>query len=226
MLDIEKSASSKRISLKEDVSDPPDFQFAIEEAIHAIRGGDASELGLLVDIYRPYLLKLAASQLDGNIAIKFAPSDAVQETMLQATRDFPQFRGATETELRQWLQTILLRTLADVHRRYRLSKKRKLSLEVRVHSGNRSSLKTQLTSREPSPSAGLRREESTVELQQAISRLSEEHQSVIRLRNFERLSFDDIGKRLIRTSEAARKLWCRAIERLTEELESDHAEST
>jgi len=208
------------------VPNPPEFQSTIEEAIHAIRGGDVSELGLLVNIYRPYLLKLASSQLEGNLAIKFAPSDAVQETMLQATRDFPQFRGATETQLRQWLQTILLRTLADVHRSYRLSKKRRLSLEVRVNSGTHYGLQMQLTSRDPSPSAGLRREESSVELHQAISRLSQDHQSIIRLRNFDRLSFDEIGKRLMRTSEAARKLWCRAIERLAEELESDHAEST
>lgn len=208
------------------VPDPTELQSVIEEAISAIREGDPSELGLLVDIYRPYLLKMAASQLDGNIAIKFAPSDAVQETMLQATRDFPQFRGATETELRHWLQTILLRTLADVHRRYRQSKKRKLSLEVRVNSQTRSPFQMQLTSREPNPSAGLRREESAVELQQGISRLSEEHQAVIRLRNFDRLPFEEIGKRLNRTPEASRKLWCRAIDRLSEELESDQAEST
>lgn len=207
------------------VPDPTELQSAIEEAISAIREGDAAELGLLVDIYRPYLLKLAASKLDGNIAIKFAPSDAVQETMLQATRDFPQFRGTTEVELRQWLQTILLRTLTDVHRKYRQSKKRNLSLEIRVNSGTHSPLQTQLTSREGSPSAGLRREESAVELQEGISRLCEDYQSVIHLRNFDRLSFEEIGKRLNRTPEASRKLWCRAIDRLAQELESDHADS-
>ncbi len=55
-------------------------------------------------------------------------------------------------------------------------------------------------------------------LQQALRQLSPDHEAVIRLRNWERLSFAEIGQRLGRSEEAAKKLWARAITRLKEVL--------
>jgi RNA polymerase sigma-70 factor (ECF subfamily) len=63
--------------------------------------------------------------------------------------------------------------------------------------------------------------EETAELKAAIARLSVDYQQVIRLRSFQRLSFVDVGRRLGRSADAARKLWVRAITRLQRELTSD-----
>jgi RNA polymerase sigma factor (sigma-70 family) len=49
---------------------------------------------------------------------------------------------------------------------------------------------------------------------QAINRLPSRYREVVRLRNLDRLSFDDVGRRLGLSAGGAQKLWSRAVERL------------
>jgi RNA polymerase sigma-70 factor (ECF subfamily) len=56
-------------------------------------------------------------------------------------------------------------------------------------------------------------------LQEALQRLPDAYRKVITWRYQQERSFEEIGKLLQRSPEAARKLWARAIERLQEELE-------
>ena len=56
-------------------------------------------------------MHVAADELTADLVAKMAPSDLVQETCLQATRDFPNFEGWSEAELRGWLRKILLNNL-------------------------------------------------------------------------------------------------------------------
>src|SRR5947209_15008286 len=71
------------------------------------RGGDGEALGQLLELYRNYLMLMARLQLGRRIQGKFDAADLVQETFLEAHRDFAQFRGATERELIAWLRRIL-----------------------------------------------------------------------------------------------------------------------
>jgi RNA polymerase sigma-70 factor, ECF subfamily len=76
----------------------------------------------------------------------------------------------------------------------------------------------------PSPGSQLVAVEEAVRLRAALERLPENYRRVIQLRNWEERSFVEIGERLERSDEAARKLWARAIDRLRGELlgGSDH----
>jgi RNA polymerase sigma-70 factor (ECF subfamily) len=56
-------------------------------------------------------------------------------------------------------------------------------------------------------------------IQKAMERLPEEYRRVIQLRYEGERPFDDIGKLLGLTPNAARKLWVRAIKRLRQESE-------
>jgi RNA polymerase sigma-70 factor (ECF subfamily) len=56
-------------------------------------------------------------------------------------------------------------------------------------------------------------------LQAALGRLPADYRQVITLRYHEQLSFEEIGRLLQRSPDAARKLWARAVERLQEELD-------
>ena len=57
------------------------------------------------------------------------------------------------------------------------------------------------------------------ELVRALERLPEDYRRVIILRYQEQLPFEEIGRLLQRSPDAARKLWARAVERLHEELD-------
>jgi DNA-directed RNA polymerase specialized sigma24 family protein len=54
---------------------------------------------------------------------------------------------------------------------------------------------------------------------QALGELSADDREVITLRNFEHLEWTQVGQRMGRSAEAARKLWGRAIQRLRPLLE-------
>ncbi len=69
----------------------------------------------------------------------------------------------------------------------------------------------------PSTAAALKEQEK--QLHRAIETLSEIEREVIKLRNWQRLSFVEIGQRTQRSADAARKLWSRAIVRLQKEMD-------
>jgi len=73
-----------------------------------------------------------------------------------------------------------------------------------------------------SPSSQARARECDEALERALAQLPEEYREIIRLRNYERLSFAEAGECMARSAEAARKLWGRAIDHLQRILEPPH----
>jgi DNA-directed RNA polymerase specialized sigma24 family protein len=56
-----------------------------------------------------------------------------------------------------------------------------------------------------------------------LAQLPEPQQQIVRLRSYEDLSFEEAGRCMGRSAEAARKLWGRAIEQLQQLLEPPDA---
>jgi RNA polymerase sigma-70 factor, ECF subfamily len=193
----------------------------VEQWITAAHCGDAEALGRLLESLRPYLLLLANHELPADLRAKVGASDLVQDTCLEAQRDFAQFRGRTEEELRGWLRQGLLHNLANQARFYRETDKRAVSREVRLSEAAPCDLYPALLYEE-TPSGQAMAHEQDEALRQAVEELPENYRQVIRWRNYERLSFEEIAQRLDRTAGAARKLWLRAVERLQATLEPPH----
>lgn len=191
----------------------------IARSIAVARAGSPVALGRLLQHYRDYLLRVAREEFANGLAPKAAQSDLVQETFLQAARDFPAFVGRSEWELRIWLRQILINTLRDTQRRYRDTAKRSIHKEVSLQ--DNSDLARNLKQLDPSPSARLISVENCSALQAALNRLPKDWRRAIELRSIEGQSFEEVGQALQRSSAAARKLWTRAILKLTDELESD-----
>ena len=76
-----------------------------------------------------------ANQLESRLKAKADPSDLVQQTLLEAYRDFDQFRGSTEAEWLAWLRRILAHNAAQYVRHYRGTEKRQLGREVALQTG-------------------------------------------------------------------------------------------
>src|SRR5215470_2137333 len=89
-----------------------------EQLLLEARAGDATTLGRLLELYRRYLALLARVQIGQRLQGKVDASDLVQETFLEAHRNFSRFRGHSEAELITWLRRILAANLADLFRRY------------------------------------------------------------------------------------------------------------
>lgn len=187
----------------------------VEQWIANAQKGAPEALGRLLEACRHYLMLVANEELKTDLQGKFGASDVVQETLLEAQRDFGRFRGHSERELLAWLRRILLHNLLNHERQFTHVQKRSVKREVDPEIEdvkNRSS-------GGGTPSQHAMADEESSLLAAAMGRLPEEYRRVIELRNREGLSFADIGQRLNRSADAARMLWSRAFEALARELD-------
>jgi RNA polymerase sigma-70 factor (ECF subfamily) len=115
---------------------------------------------------------------------------------------------------------LLLHNLANLARHFRETAKRQIGREVGlpvadssggVVDGPAASL--------PTPSVQAMVREKAEVVRRALQRLPEDYRQILLLRYEEGQSFEEIGRRMNRSANAARKLWARAVEKLRQELE-------
>ena len=182
------------------------------QQIAAARQGSVDALGELLESYRNYLLLIANAEVDGELRPKFGASDLVQETFVRAQQGFAAFAGTTEGELQAWLRQILLNHCRNLRQTYRDTQKRDVGRELALDGlSSIAGAGMRPSSGQLSPSGCAMASEEAALVAQALSALPDDYQQVVRLRNWENLSFQIIGERLGRSADAARKLWCRAI---------------
>jgi RNA polymerase sigma-70 factor, ECF subfamily len=171
--------------------------------------------------YRSWLGLLARLQVEPRFRAKFDASDIVQQTLLEAVRDWPKFRGGTEAELAAWLRQILAHVLLHEVRRYGGAQRhigREVSLEEALAESSRR-LGAALAAPGSSPSERAGRHELELRLADALARLPADYAEIILLRNVEGLSHEEAAGRMGRGAGAVRMLWVRALARLRQELD-------
>lgn len=171
---------------------------------------------------RSYLGLIARAQIETHLQAKVDASDLVQQTLMEAHRDFERFQGATEGEWLAWLRRILAHNTADFVRRYRGTAKRATQREIAAPV-KRADQSTFFAFGEPAdsmetPSQQLARRDDQLAISAALETLSPDHREVIVLRNLERLSFEEVAERMGRTRPAVQMLWMRAIKKLQEQM--------
>jgi RNA polymerase sigma-70 factor (ECF subfamily) len=192
----------------------------------AARQGSAQALGELLESYRNYLLLIANAEVDGELRPKCGASDLVQETFVRAQQGFVAFAGTTEAELQAWLRQILLNHCRNLRQTYRDTQKRDVGRELALDGlSSIVGLGARPSTGQLSPSGCAIASEEAARVAQALSALPDDYQQVVRLRNWENLSFQVIGERLGRSADAARKLWGRAILQLGAEWDASHDQS-
>ena len=172
--------------------------------------------------YEAWLRILARNEIDSRFAGKFDPSDAVQQTMLEAWKGWDQFRGSQEPQRLAWLRQILAHQLAHLARHYGGTQKRDVAREVSIdqtlcQSAQR--LDALLPAGDPSPSRLAAANEQRLMLAEVLERLPPDYRQVIMLRNLEDLPHEEVSRRMGRTEGAVRMLWLRALAALKEALE-------
>jgi RNA polymerase sigma-70 factor, ECF subfamily len=205
-----------------DTVEPVPFTPAFVTLLADARAGNAEAIGVLLQSFQPYLLSIAKHELPDRLRSKCDGSDLVQETLLEAHRGFAGFDGTDSDDLRVWLCGILTHNVKDLIRRYRDTSKRSTDRERSLDAGTPSaevSGRAVAVDPYPTPCTRVIASENISALREALLRLPEDEQVVIALRHFECLSFQEVGRRLDRTPEAARKLCARAMSRLQHLLE-------
>ncbi len=188
-----------------------------EQLLQQARAGDRPALGQLLECYRRYLALLARVHIGQRLQGKLDPADLVQETFLEAHRNFPRFQGTSEGQFVCWLRQILTTTLIDLLRRYLGTQGRDIRLERELGEAfDRSSalLDGGLVAPQSSPSQQASRREQAVLLANALAELPEDYREVLVLRHLEGLTFPEVAQRMEKTLDSVQKLWMRGLARL------------
>ncbi len=184
--------------------------------LNQARSGDQESKDRLFELCRNYVSIIARAQIGTWLQAKVDPSDLVQQTLLDAHRGIHNFRGASEGEWLAWLRQILNNNTTDYIRKYRGTEKRQINREVSIEqtTSGGSVRRIQPQADCDTPSQIVLQREQEVNMANAISKLSNDYQQVIILRNLQRLSFNEVAENMDRTRPAVQMLWMRAIEQL------------
>jgi len=186
--------------------------------LECARSGDSDARGRVLQYFWLALLHDARRDLPWELRSKVGGSDLVQETMLDAHKDFDRFTGGTGEEFFVWLQCLLRHNFSNFLRAYRTRAKRQIGREVPLLAEFDEVIADGRRRAAESPREGSIHRESKERYARAIERTPDEIRELIRLRFDEGRTYGDIGGRMGLTAEAARKLLTRTLRLLGDEL--------
>jgi len=185
----------------------------------AAREGTAEQQAELLYSFHSYLRAVAINNIGADANGKLSASDLVQCALIDACDGFDQCRAGGKDEFKAWLRQILMNGIANRYRFLR-RQKRDVGKEVNIATDSPAAPDSE------SPEAVALRREDEKRLEEAVEQLSPDYAAVIRLRHREKLSFREIGQKTNRSADAARMLWNRALEELTQKMAKADSESS
>lgn len=189
-----------------------------ERLMHRAVQGDSSAAGELVDRHRQRLWRMIAFRLDPRVCARVDASDVVQETLVEAIRELPEYYSTRPVPFYPWLRQLAWRQILRLHEKHLYRQKRSV-LKEREWDPPQSEhscveLARKLATASAGPSTIMRHTERTARIQQAIEKLRPVHREVLLLRYVELLTVREIAA-VLNISEAAVKMRrIRALEHL------------
>ncbi len=187
-----------------------------DELLRRAREEGGPALGRLLESHRRDLIAWARRRIGRRLRGKLDPCDLVQETFLQAHRNFADFRGENARQLRGWLRRILTASLAMQWRRYRAARRdtRRECELPREADAPRGSAERGLLAHQASPADQAARHEQDTLVRSALDRLPDDYRKVVHLHHLQGLSFPEVARRWRRSLDSVKKLAMRAVARL------------
>lgn len=167
----------------------------------------------LFDRHVESLRALVRRRLPDALRKKVGESDIIQDSYLVALKALPRFEPRGEGAFEAWLREIVARRIHEEIRRYAGTAKRNAALEV---TGDR---RPEPAGRLPTASQAAIGRETLDRIRRAMEDLPDAQREVVRLLHDEGLGLAEAADRVDRSPEAVRKLYSRALARLSEEVE-------
>ena len=189
-----------------------------QQLVALVKGGDASALDQLCRVYAERVRWMVRLRMGKELRRNIDSMDVVQDVLIHALGGITDFTYENEGDFVRWLSRIAENALRDNWKRFH-AEKRDIRKEVRLNdrgptTGGRSGGAPGPIDA-TTPSVIMSRKEDLARLEQAIDELKPEYREVIVLTRIEGLSYQEVGNRLSKNSEAVRKLVFRAMSALT-----------
>ncbi|OGQ71237.1 MAG: hypothetical protein A3F82_06505 [Deltaproteobacteria bacterium RIFCSPLOWO2_12_FULL_44_12] len=183
------------------------------------KAGEDQALNLLLERYLNRILRIVRMKLGPKLRTKMESMDVVQEVMVRAVRGFENFEPKNEAAFLHWISKLVqneIRDLADYHG---AAKRNLTQVTENKDATIESSVLSKITaSSQWRPSFQLRLKEEVLELEAAMDQLPEKQRDVVIMRQYEGMSFKEIGQESGCSEDAARMQFARAMDKLTDFL--------
>ena len=180
------------------------------ELIDRIRNGDQEAFSVLFRKYRSRLAVLIHYRMGPELGRNYEVDDILQETFLQAFRDFDQFTYRTPGSFMSWLARIADHVLADLARAQGRQKRQAAEM-LRFRSESNPAGPEPVDSK--TPSRVLAEAEGVRGLLDQLNSLPQDYRQAILLMKVEGLSTSEAAARLGKSNEAMALLLHRALKR-------------
>ena len=182
----------------------------------ASRGDDQARQRLL-ERHRSRLKRMVAVRMDGRLAARLDPSDVVQEALVDAARDLPEYLRSQSMAFYPWLRQLAWDRLVRLHRHHIHTRRRSVDREASAHLPlpERSALRPGQTAGlvEHKPERALIRDELRQRVRSTLDRMAPRDREVLVLRYLEMLTNPEIADVLGIAEGAVKVRHFRALER-------------
>jgi RNA polymerase sigma-70 factor (ECF subfamily) len=185
--------------------------------------GDQDAWRFLIERYKDRLRRMVTLRLDPRLQGRLDPSDVLQDTYLEASRQLADYLHNPVLPFFLWLRQLAGNRLFKLHRRHLTAQARNASREVSLQKGgfpvaSSAALAAQLLGRECRPSEAAVRAELKLRLQEALNVMDPLDREALVLRHFEQLTTTEAARVLEISEAAAGKRYLRAVVRLKDIL--------
>lgn len=193
----------------------------VSQELLALMGQGESKFDELFARHRSQLRQAVSLRLDKRTRARFDESDVVQEAYAEAYRRMDDYLERQPMPFHLWLRKTALEQLLMLRRRHVAAAQRSVGREARLPADSAARLAVELVASEPSPSSDLSAREQAEKVRSAVSRLPPADQELLLMRNYEGLSYEEIGYLLEIEPVTARQRNGRALIRLHKLLQED-----
>ncbi len=180
------------------------------ELVRRAKGGDSAALRGLLDRYSPRLQERIRSMLGPRARRRAESSDFLQEVFVEILEGFDRFAPRDDEAFMRWAAQIARNTIRDEARR---PGERAVDLHAERDPERGGTRDT--------PSNISMGKERAERVRAVLETMPDDLATVIRLRDFEGLSYAEVGRRMDRTENAAQLLHARALAQLGGLLSDD-----
>ena len=180
--------------------------------------GDRSAINQLYSVYAERVRWMVRFRMSKELRSKLESMDLVQETLMHAFSGLDDFTYSNEGDFIRWLSKIAQNELRGNLKKLH-AEKRDVRKEVQLDNYGPTTEGGYVGPNGPiqttTPSVILSEKEDLAKLEKAIDELKPEYREIIILTKIEELSYQEIGQKLGKSSDAVRMLATRAMAELT-----------
>lgn len=193
------------------------------DLVHRAQAGDNDAYEQLFARYFLIVRQIVRRSMGPKLRRELGSEDVAQEAMVEAIRGLPDFRIPDRESLIALFAAIVRNRMRTNARRTEAQKRdrdREVTLAQLRDSIASGSIDFAPAADETLPPDAVANAELRLRIQGVLGRLDEQHQEVIRLREYESLSWEEVAERMgSPTANAARMLHARALVKLKTELD-------